>query len=86
MEVLHRTHNVAGSFSISTEILANTASIAYTFLSAIVLIQRTVTCRLIGVEVSLAQEAGSTMMKHTEIAGISNTAIRVGAVIRTSIE
>ena len=46
---------------------------------AIVDVQGTVTGGLVGMEITLYQEAGSTMLEHAQVAGISDTGVRVYA-------
>ena len=77
MHVLDSTHDIALVIGSETEVLTNTTGNADTLLMAIVHIQGTVTRRLIGVEITLNQEAGGTMFEHAQIAGISDTGIGV---------
>ena len=77
VNILHGTHDITLVVGGETEVLTDTASDADTLLMAIVDIQRTVACGLIGVEITLNQEARCTMFQHAQITGVSNTGIRV---------
>ena len=65
--------------------MAQAASIAHAFLKAVVLVERTVACRLVGVEIAFAQQRLCAMLEHSEVTGVD---IAVGgyAVARTAIE
>ena len=77
VDILHGTHDVALVVGGETKVLTDTAGDADTFLMAIVDIQRTVACRLIGMEITLNQEARSAMLEHTQVAGVSDTCIGI---------
>ena len=77
MDILHGTHDVTLVVGGEAEVLTDTASDADTLLVAVVHIQGTVTCGLIGMEIALNQEAGSTVFQYAKIADVSDTGIGV---------
>ena len=79
LDILNGTHDVTLAFGRQTEVFSDTASDTDTLLMAIVHVQGTVAGRLIGVEVTFNQEAGSTMFQHAQITGIGNTCIWIDA-------
>ena len=79
MNVLDGTHDVALVVGSETEVLTDTAGDADAFLMAIVNIQRTVACRLVGVEIALNQEARNAMLQYAQVAGVSDTGVGIHA-------
>ena len=77
MNILDGTHDVALIIWCQAKVLAYTAGDADTFLVAVVHVQRTVACWLIGVEVTLNQEAGSSMLQYTQVAGVGNAGVGI---------
>ena len=76
VQVFHGTHDVASGLGCEAVIVAHAASHEHTLLSAPVFVECTVTCRLIGVEIALKQEARCAVFKHAEVACVG----AVGAV------
>ena len=77
MHVLDRSHDVALVLRREAEILAYTTGNADALLMAVVAVQSTVACRLIGVEITLNQETGSTMLEHTQVTFVSYACVWV---------
>ena len=70
VQIFHGAHDVAFGFGLEAEILAYATCHAYAFLSAPVLVEGTVARWLIGVEVTLEQEARYAMLQYAQIARI----------------
>ena len=65
--VLNSTYDITSSFFLSTIVIDNSAVIVKTLHVAVVLVQRTVTSWLAGVEIALREETTSTMLHYAQV-------------------
>ena len=77
VDVLDRAHNIALVVGGEAEVFPDSAGDADALLMAIVHIEGTMAGRLVGVEITLNQEAGHAMLEHAQIAGVSDAGIGV---------
>ena len=68
--VFYGTYDITYSLLVCTIVIDNTTVVIQTFHVAIVLVQRTVTSWLIGVEITLREETTSTMFQYAEVTTI----------------